>query len=177
MFHQDVQFDTNLMALQNCTSEDSKGKREVLDKVAVSLGPRRGLNRHWEISVFAIFFLHQNRGCQRNVRVILNRTFFMTAICGHVVSIHQVLLATNSQSLTNTITPDVEAGMSYQLSRLRKWLIYSANGKPSIIFEDSDLLSMKLWCASKNLGITVRLLHEPFHWQKMVIGVLRLGKA
>lgn len=46
MFHQDVQFDTNLMALQNCTSEDSKGKREVLDKVAVSLGPRRGLNRH-----------------------------------------------------------------------------------------------------------------------------------
>lgn len=83
----------------------------------------------------------------------------MAAICGHVVSIHQVLLATNSQSLTNTITPDVEAGRSYQLSRLRKWLIYSANGKPSIIFEDSDLLSMKLWCDSKNLGITVQLLH------------------
>lgn len=61
----------------------------------------------------------------------------MAAIGGHVVSIHQVLLAMNSQSLTNTITPDVEAGRSCH----------------------SQWLSMKPWCDSKNLGITVQLLH------------------
>ena len=56
VLHQDVCENINLLlqmlniSVWRFSSEDSKGKREVLDKVAVSLGPWQALNRHWEMA-------------------------------------------------------------------------------------------------------------------------------